>query len=111
MPVTPTTSACPSDMAGVQGRRNARSAVFVAHVGDLDELERNAIRVAEVRPAPPRKHALVDRGDVAEELDALGLQLPYLLVDVADAEADVVRAQRVLRHGVVDRRRRRCVLE
>src|SRR3954447_14463842 len=106
MPVTPTTSARRSAMAGLQVRRDAGSTIFVARVRNLDQLERNAIRIAEVRPAPPRKHALVDRGDVAEELDALGPQLPHLCLDVVDAEADVVRAQRVLGDGLVDRRRR-----
>src|SRR3954464_10997553 len=111
MPLTPTTSARRSDTAGLLIRRDAGAAVGLACVGDLDELQRDAVRVAEVHPAPAGEHALVDRGDVAEELDALFLELTYLAVDVIDMEADVVRTQCVLGHGLIDRRGRGGVLE
>ena len=56
-------------------------------VRDLDELERVAVRILEVDPAPAGEHALVDDVDVAEELDALGLELGLLRLDVVDEEA------------------------
>ena len=57
--------------------------VVVRH---LDELERVAVRILEVDPSPAGEHALVDDVDVAEELDALRLELGLLRLDVVDEE-------------------------
>ena len=115
MPVTPTTRArrgagsrhaasfgAPDGLLG-EVRRDARATRVRSGVGDLDELEGDAVRVVEVDPAPPGEHALVDHVGGGEELDARRLEIGLDRVDVVDAERDVHRAEVVLVHRAVAR--------
>ena len=54
-----------------QVRRDSSAPFFFVVVGDLDKLERVAIRILEVHPPPAGEHAFVDTVHVAVELDAL----------------------------------------
>jgi hypothetical protein len=49
--------------------------VSLVGVDGLNELEGNAVRIMEVDPTPPGKHAVIDDVDVGEELDPFRLQL------------------------------------
>ena len=88
-----------------------RLALVRVVVRHLDELERVAVRILEVDPAPAGEHALVDDVDVAEELDALGLELGLLGVDVVDEEADVGGAEAVRHERPLGLARRALVLQ
>ena len=95
--------------AQVRGRRGVPLLLEV--VGDLDELEGEAVGIAEVHPPPPGQRSLVDDVDVGVELHALGLQLGLARPHVLDAEAHVGGSEVVVRDRAGARRRSVAVLD
>src|SRR4051794_12856060 len=86
-------------------------ALYFRVVSDLHKLQRQAVRITEVDPAPASQWAVVDLVHVAVELHALLLELCLARPDVLDLETDVRRAQLVVRGRSRGHLRRVAVLE